>query len=372
MLFLASSVPALGTSADSSAPAIGAADAVKIEAREIDGEVYIKADALVKSLGGQGTYDAKTRTFQYAPPDEVPAVIQKVSPAVVGIIGIPDESRTGGRANRYALSHGSGVVIKPDGWIVTNAHVVKDMKRIVVVTADGKEYAATRKHLDEESDLATVKIEASKLPTASFASAKSAVRVGETVVAIGTPLSFTLMNSASVGIISGLNRSVDSPYRLIQTDAAINPGNSGGPLVNMKGEVVGINSLKYAAAGIDNLGFSLPADTVQYVLDHFFKYGLVKRPWSGMQLEESWAAIVGLPTQESLTVISVEPGSPAAKAGIQKGDVLYSIGQLDLSTIVDWNEAMKRYLPDQEAKLLMESGGDLVTRTIRFGAAKTQ
>jgi serine protease Do len=350
-----------------SAAGAAASAPVSLEAKKVNGEVYVKADSLIRALGGSGTFDEKSGTFQYAANDQVPAVIEKVSPAVVGIIGIPDERAVGGRINRYTLSHGSGVIIKPDGWIVTNAHVVKDMKQIFVITADGKEYAATRKHLDEQSDLATVKIEASKLPTASFVKDTSNLKVGEKVVAIGTPLSFSLMNSASVGIISGLNRSVDSPYRLIQTDAAINPGNSGGPLVNMKGEIIGINSLKYASSLVDNLGFSIPADTVQYVLNHFFQYGKVKRPWSGMQLEESWAAIIGLPSREPLTVTSVQTGSPADKAGIRKGDVLYSIDGRDVSTIVDWNEAMKHYLPGSKAKLLMLSDGDLVTRTITFG-----
>ncbi|MGE6230168.1 S1C family serine protease [Paenibacillus chitinolyticus] len=305
--------------------------------------------------------------------DELPQIIARTSPSVVAIIGKP----TGGKADkgtdkdRYDLAHGTGVIIKSNGVIVTNAHVVKSMSNLVIVTSDGKSHTGKVTNLDEQSDLALVKIEATGLQTASFADPKS-LRVGETVVAIGTPVSFALRNSVTVGIVSGIDRSVNDQYRLIQTDAAINPGNSGGALVNMKGEVVGINTLKYSEYGVDNLGFAIPVDTVDYVLKHFEAYGKVKRPFLGLKLEESWEAAVGLPSDDGLTVSHVEPGSPAEKAGIEEGDTLVSIGGKAVDTTVQYNEVLKQYLPGQSVKLTVQAGGKTVTREVALGEEKSE
>lgn len=306
-----------------------------VGAKVINGEVYVKASI-------------------------VPDVIKKVSPSVVAIIGKPVDEQS---SNRFSLAHGTGVIVKSDGWIVTNAHVVKDMDRIVVVTADGKEYAGTRKQIDVTSDLALVKINATGLKTATLSPSPLKVQVGETVIAIGTPVSFSLRNTATVGVISGMNRSVSSDYNLLQTDAAINPGNSGGPLVNLKGEVVGINSMKFVDVDIDSMGFAIPADTVQYVLNHFYKYGKVKRSSLGLELEESWSAVVGLPTEDPMTVIAIS-SSQATKAGISVGDQLYSVNGKQVATAVELNELLKAYLPGQTVNVTMLSEGDLVNKKL--------
>jgi len=297
----------------------------------------------------------------------IPEVIKRISPSVVAIVGKPADTLD--QEDRFNLSHGTGVIIKADGWIVTNAHVVKEMKNLTVITLDGKQYSGTVTHMDEESDLALVKIAAYGLTPAKFAPG-NAIQIGETVVAIGTPISVSLRNSASAGIISGVNRSVNSTYRLLQTDASINPGNSGGPLVNLRGEIVGINSLKFVSIGVDNLGFAIPADTVQYVVKHFFTYGKVKRPYLGAELEESWAAVVGLPTKEPLRVTRVDEGSSAAAAGVRSGDVIYAINNVTVTTLVDLNEQLKKYLPGQTVELMMQSGGDLVKRKLTLGEAR--
>ena len=159
-----------------------------------------------------------------------------MSPSVVGIIGKADAGQEGVTTDRYNLAHGTGVIIRSNGWIVTNAHVVDGLSNALVVTTDGNTYKITKTYSDPLSDLALIKINAKSLKPATFAKA-SQTSVGETVVAIGTPISFSLRNSATVGVISGLNRGVEATYRLIQTDTAINPGNSGGPLVNLKGRL---------------------------------------------------------------------------------------------------------------------------------------
>lgn len=288
----------------------------------------------------------------------VPQVISLMSPSVVGIIG---KAASGGGEvdDRYNLAHGTGVIWKSDGWIVTNAHVVDGLTGITIVTSDGKSYKAKGVYSDPMSDIALVKINAKSLKPAKFAATAQNALVGETVVAIGTPISFSLRNSASVGVVSGLNRSVDGSYRLIQTDTAINPGNSGGPLVNLKGEVIGINSKKFAAVGIENMGFSIPAETVRYVTDHLLKYGEVRRAALGLELEESWSAIVGLPSDDPLTVIKVL-SAEARKIGIQEDDVLYAINGKRVYSVVDINERLKSFMPGQHVQLLMQRDGDIV------------
>ncbi|MDR0271207.1 trypsin-like peptidase domain-containing protein [Paenibacillus sp.] len=297
------------------------------------------------------------------PADPVPQIVKNVSPSVVGIIGRATAQAGQTATDRNNLAHGTGVVIKSNGWIVTNAHVVNGLQSTVVVTSDGKTYKITDTYVDETSDLALIKINASNLHPAVFAKSAQSAQVGEKVVAIGTPISFSFRNSASVGVVSGLNRAINGSYRLIQSDTAINPGNSGGPLVDMKGEVLGINSMKYAAVGVENMGFSIPSETVQYVINQLFKYGEVKRPYLGFSMEESWSAMIGLPTQDPLTITKVI-SDEAKKADIRENDVLYSIDGKRVTSVVDINELFKSYMPGQTVKLLMQSGGDIVERKL--------
>jgi len=337
---------------------------MSLDAKLINGEVYVKASSLVAAMGGSGSYDSASKKYGYTPANNVPDVVAKVAPSVVAIIGKPQDGQAD---NRFSLAHGTGVVVKKDGLILTNAHVVSDMDRIVVVTSDGKEYEGTKKQVDETSDLALVKINATNLKPVTFAPVPLNVQVGETVVAIGTPVSFSLRNTATAGVVSGLNRSVDSYYNLLQTDAAINPGNSGGPLVNMKGQVVGINSMKFVDVDIDSMGFAIPADTVQYVLNQFSKYGKVMRPSLGLELEESWSAVVGLPTNDPMTVTAVT-SLEAMNAGFKTGDSLYSVAGKQVTSIVQVNELLKAYLPGQTVSVTVLSDGDLVTRKLVLAA----
>lgn len=300
------------------------------------------------NVKSQSTYEHNT----------VPQVISRMSPSVVGIIG-KSAGGSGRVDDRYNLAHGTGVIWKSDGWIVTNAHVVDGLTGITVVTSDGKSYKAKSVYSDPKSDIALVKINAKSLKPARFAATAQHALVGETVVAIGTPISFSLRNSASVGVVSGLNRAVDGSYRLIQTDTAINPGNSGGPLVNLKGEVIGINSKKFSAIGIENMGFSIPAETVHYVVEHLLKYGEVRRAALGLELEESWSAIVGLPSDDPLTVTKVL-SAQARKAGIQENDVIYAINGKRIYSVVDVNERLKPFKPGQQVQLLMQRDGDIL------------
>ncbi|WP_420819591.1 S1C family serine protease [Paenibacillus pinistramenti] len=332
------------------------------------------ASAQTAAASGLAASSVKTSALTT---DPVPGIIQKVSPSVVGIIGEAAESDSDQAASEYYgsdtsdtsmesaenLAHGTGVIIRADGWIVTNAHVVNGILDPTVVTSTGKTYTIDKSYIDTVSDLALIHIKAAGLKPAALAPAGTVTQVGEKVVALGTPVSFTLRGSATEGIISGVNRAVSAAYRLIQTDAAINPGNSGGPLLNMKGEVIGINSLKYEAVGVENLGFSIPYDTVRYVIQQLFAYGEVHRPALGVTLEEGWSAEIGLPSDDPLTVVSVDSAA-ARKAGIQAGDKIYRVNTTAVTSIVDLNELLKKYKPGQTVSLWMQSGGDIVKRSL--------
>lgn len=332
------------------------------DATIINDRVYLPARAVSEALGADVDWDGADRTVNVMLADGrgdslIPEVIKSVSPSVVGVIGNLKEGDLYS-AGKYEeqIVHGTGVIIKTNGEILTNAHVVKDMEKIVVVLADGNGYEATLKCIDEETDLAVIKISRTGLRPAKFA-AQEDIIIGRTVVAIGTPVSFSLRNSASIGIISGVNRSINSSYRLIQTDAAINPGNSGGPLVDMNGKVVGINSSKFSGVGVEGLGFSIPVGTIDFVLEHFEKYGKVVRPKLGVAFEEDWAAQVGLPTNSGLKIIEVKDRSAAQKYGLLVGDVLLSVNSTDVNTLVDFNEEMKKYLPEDKINIKISREG---------------
>ncbi len=298
----------------------------------------------------------------------IPQVIKAVSPCVVGIIGTQKNMEDSIYSNNYSedIIHGTGVIIKSNGEILPNAHVVKEMDNIIVILADGSGYEAVLKCIDEESDLATVKIKKTGLTTAKFGSSDD-IEIGKTVIAIGNPISISLMNSASIGIISGVNRGIDSCYKLIQTDAAINPGNSGGPLVNLKGEIIGINSNKFVGNGVEGLGFSIPVNTVNYVIGQFDKFGRVIRPYTGAAFEEGWAAKIGLPSQDGLRITAVEDDSPAELAGLNADDILYEINGIKVNSIVDFNEEMKKYLPGTSIKLKIKRGSDVKFIDVQLG-----
>ncbi|WP_459195440.1 S1C family serine protease [Wukongibacter baidiensis] len=330
----------------------------------IDNNVYVSLNSIEETSNGRYEWNESTKTVSLTTDRDklVSEVIKEISPSVVGIIGSLKANHDISYRNDYfdEIAHGTGMVIKSNGEILTNAHVVKNMDKIVVVLSDGSGYEGKVKSIDEESDLAVVKIEKNNLKPVKFGKEEDLV-IGNTVIAIGTPISFSLRNSASVGIISGVNRSLHSSYRLIQTDAAINPGNSGGPLVNLKGEVIGVNSSKYMGTGIEGMGFSIPINTVKYVVNQFDKYGAVKKPHLGTEFEEDWAAKVGLPSKGGLRIVKIETNSPAQQSGLKLGDVLLSINNVSINSNVDYNEELKKY----------NRGESVIIRVRRDGAVKS-
>jgi serine protease Do len=233
---------------------------------------------------------------------------------------------------------GSGFVITPDGYILTNAHVVAGAPELTVKLSDRREFKAKVVGADRRTDVAVVKIDASGLPTVRLGD-PSQLKVGEWVAAIGSP--FGLENTVTAGIVSAKARALpDEGYvPFIQTDVAINPGNSGGPLFNMAGEVVGINSQIYSrTGGYMGLSFSIPIDVAVKVKDDLVKFGKVTRGRIGVAIQgvnRDLAESFGLDRPRGALVSSVEPGSPAEKAGIKSGDVILAVDGKAVDQSVD-------------------------------------
>lgn len=325
----------------------------------IDDKTYVPLRGVFEAAGAEVSWNEETQTAginisnSLSDDELIPSVIESVSPSVVGIIGRgKTESYYG---SQEGIMSGSGVIIKTGGEILTNAHVVKNMNTILVVMNDGKGYEAQLKYIDEDTDLAIVKIKKIGLPVVKFANSEDIV-VGKQVIAIGTPITFSLRNSATVGHISGLNRSVGEPYRLVQTDTAITHGNSGGALINMNGELVGITSSGYSGT---NTNFAVPVDTVKYVLNQFELYGKVRHISFGAEFQEDWLAELGVPSEAGLTIKGLEKSSPLAKASFKTGDVLVSVDDVAINSIVELNELMKNYFPGDTVKVGVKTNGEI-------------
>jgi S1-C subfamily serine protease len=245
---------------------------------------------------------------------------------------------------------GSGFIVRPDGFIVTNAHVVKGADKIRVTLNDKRTFDGKVVGIDYFSDLAVVKIDAHDLPTLTMGTSAD-LRPGEFAVAIGSPLGYD--HTVTLGIISAVGRSVtdvNGNINFIQTDAAINPGNSGGPLLNLNGEVIGVNTAIRRDA--QNIGFSIPVDVAKQVSESLIANGKILRPWLGIQmheLDEDMAKSLGIPTTtKGVVIVGFVDNSPAKASGLQLGDIVQKIDGKDMSTAKDVKEYVQtRKVSDQ-------------------------
>jgi serine protease Do len=272
----------------------------------------------------------------------------------------------GGRSGeRAAAGLGSGFIVRSDGAIVTNAHVVAGATRIQVALRDGTTYPARLIGSDETNDLAVVKIDAKNLPVAPLGSS-SDLLIGEWAIAIGNPYGFLFANSepsVTAGVVSGTGRNLAAPSEgsgvyvdMIQTDASINPGNSGGPLVNSAGEVIGVNSSIFSPSGGSiGIGFAIPINRARRVADDLLAHGVVRRPWIGIQPALSRAS--GGAGSSGVVVASVVPGSPAARAGIRAGDVLTHSRNRVLHNPYDWYAELLELRVGESDSLTIKRGG---------------
>ena len=265
---------------------------------------------------------------------------------------------------------GSGFIVSPDGYILTNAHVVDGAKTVDVKLTDRREFVAKVIGSDPKSDVALIKIEAKDLPVVRIGRAAD-VKPGQWVVAVGSPFGFE--NSVTAGIVSAKSRSLpgDGYVPFIQTDVAVNPGNSGGPLFDMNGNVVGINSQIYSqTGGYMGLSFAIPIDAAMHVKDELQKHGTVTRGRIGVAVQnvnQSLAQSFGLPKPEGALVSSVEEGGPAAKAGLKPGDVILGWNGAAVDESSSLPVLVADTKPGERAKMRVWRDGHEQTITVQVG-----
>ena len=332
---------------------------------------------------------------QTALPD-MSAIVARYGAAVVNIsvsgkvktsAGIPDAQSLdpndlfGEFARRFRLpqqqgetpvrGQGSGFVLRADGVVLTNAHVVDGADEVTVKLIDKREFRAKVLGVDKQTDVAVLKIDAQNLPTLKIGSAAN-TRVGEWVLAIGSPFGFE--NSASAGIVSAKSRSLpdDNYVPFIQTDVAVNPGNSGGPLFNMAGEVIGINSQIYSrTGGYQGVSFAIPIEVAMNVEEQIVKTGKVQRGRLGISIQTLNPALAesfGLKTASGALVSSVENGSPAAKAGLEPGDVILALNGKAISSSSELPLLVAEIAPGKSARLTIWRKGGSRELDVTVGA----
>lgn len=327
----------------------------------------------------------------------VVAAVKQVSPAVVTVVNTLNADAAGAQQQQLpgldpnapqeqARATGSGVIISADGLIVTNNHVVESARSLAVIFADGTRQDAELVGTDPLTDLAVIRV-GGKVPAFAPLGDSDALQPGETVIAIGSPLG-DFKNSVTVGVVSALNRTVPGTGQegLIQTDAAINHGNSGGPLVNLQGQVVGINTLVVRGNGLtgdqaEGLGFSVPSNTVKFVGDALIASGKVEYPYLGISYsmidaelaaQENLAvqngALIGASSTRQPAVVS---GTPADKAGLRDGDIITAISDTKLDSNTSLRAALLKHKPGETVTLeVLRDGKPLsvnVTLTTRPG-----
>ncbi|MGZ5034600.1 MAG: DegQ family serine endoprotease [Usitatibacter sp.] len=270
---------------------------------------------------------------------------------------------------------GSGFIVSPDGYILTNAHVVDGADTVWVRLTDRREFKAKVVGSDRQTDVALLRIEAKGLPTVKLGDSRAA-RPGEWVVAIGSPFGFE--NSVSAGIVSAKSRSLpDSNYvPFIQTDVAVNPGNSGGPLFNLAGEVIGINSQIYSrTGGYQGLSFAIPIEVALHVKDELAKHGKVTRGRLGVTVQEVNAALAssfGLDRPRGALVASVDASSPAEKSGLQVGDIIVKYDGQPIERSADLPMLVADTAPGHSARIEVWRKGSMQTLTVSAGERKDE
>ncbi|MGE5474854.1 MAG: S1C family serine protease [Ignavibacteriales bacterium] len=311
----------------------------------------------------------------------VVSIAQKVGPSIVGIkvtYKVENPFAFFGETDSEAKGEGSGIIVRKDGYILTNYHVIES------ALEDGKQTGKVEVYLpnnkkstsakvvggDSRTDLAVIKIDQDNLPVAEFGDSSN-VKVGELAVAIGNPLGMEFAGSVTAGVISAVNRTIDidgKTLNLIQTDAAINPGNSGGALVNSEGKVIGINTVKLASTGVEGLGFAIPSNEIKPVMEQLIKYTYVKgRPQIGIggeNIDERTSLRYDLPV--GVYVKQVSPFSGAERAGIQVGDVIIEFAGKKVQTIEEINEIKKGYKVGDTVKVVIVRDGEKKTLNLRL------
>ncbi len=305
-------------------------------------------------------------------------LVEQISPAVVHI-------RTSVNRGSYGdqpLGQGSGVIIRPDGWIVTNDHVVNGSSSVTVILSNGKEYTGKVIESDDNrNDVAVIKIDANNLPVAKFANSGD-VRPGEYAIAVGAP--FGLENTVTIGHISAIGRmnaagngqgETRAYSNMIQTDAPINPGNSGGPLLNIDGEIVGINTSIYSGMSMGGgqsagIGFAIPSNQVSFIADLLISKKALKRGYLNIAMDTLKPyEIEEMNLAGGVRVGEAPAGGAAAKAGVKKGDIITKVGSYAIRDDQDLLNALLRYAPGEKVDVQIVRGTKAQTLALTVDAA---
>ena len=312
------------------------------------------------SFTGNGNSISGTQTADGLTPGQVYAQNKK------SVVAISNQVTTNifGQVSETASS-GSGFILSSDGYIVSNYHVVEGATKLTVITSDGTEYTAAVVGYEERNDLSLLKIDATNLPAVKLGKSSDLI-VGDQVVAIGNPLG-ELTNTLTVGYISAKDRDVltdGTIINMLQTDAAINPGNSGGPLFNMKGEVIGITTAKYSGttssgASIEGIGFAIPIDDVSGMITELIENGYVSTPYMGISISQRTDGF-------GVYVEQVDPGTPAAKAGLKAGDIIVGLGQYDVSTMSELDKVLRNFKAHDTTSVFVYRNRSVLELSITF------
>ncbi|HEY8450377.1 MAG TPA: trypsin-like peptidase domain-containing protein [Bacillota bacterium] len=357
---------------------------------------YLPAGLLPENFGsaagpGGSGFDLSARSdsgvagAQTASPSGSPVVdvVKKVGPSVVAIVNYRQVTDVwSGRSAIVEAAYGSGVIIDTRGHIVTNYHVIEDAAKLEVVVGDDHRRIPARvvAHDYPYSDLAVLKIDPQglELRPAEFGDSDT-VQVGETVVAIGNPKGLDFFRSATVGVISGIRPDLlqkleqESGYpsnsrifKLLQTDAAINGGNSGGPLVNLRGEVIGINTLKFSGPATEGMGFALPSNEVRAIVSDLIEHGRVIRPALGVGVIPEDIARMRYGVEQGL-LVEVDPSGPAARAGLRSGDVILAINGQPTDDFLTLLKAIASHEVGDVVTLKVRRGEQTLEIDVRLG-----
>ncbi len=300
-------------------------------------------------------------------------VSEKAMPAVVGITTVSINENNIFNIPTQSEGVGSGFIVDSNGYIVTNSHVVSDGSAVEVnvVFNDGTSTTGRVLWNDSQLDLAVVKVEKTGLPVSDLGDSDD-VRTGDIAIAIGNPLGLEFQKTVTQGIISGLDRSIETENSqmtgLLQTDASINPGNSGGPLLNSNGEVIGINTAK--VSGAEGLGFSIPINSVKQIVEQIIETGTFEKVTLGIQglNVEIFEAATGtnLSAEDGVYIAEVVNNSPAQISGILSGDVITQIGNTLVSGMSDLNKALYEYKKGEQTTITVDRGGQKIDINVVF------
>lgn len=314
----------------------------------------------------------------------IEAVALKVNPSVVGIVTTEATTSFFGGSNE-TTGEGSGIIYSPNGYIITNYHVIesavnssKSNIKVYLSTNTEDGYDATIVGYNISYDLAVIKINAKNLPSVDLADSTQ-LKVGQYVAAVGSPGGLQFMGSVTFGIISGLNRvisdsSTGADLQLIQTDAAINPGNSGGALVNTKGELIGVNSSKIAATAYEGMGFAIPSNTVKEICDNIIAKENDPNPYIGITISEKYTAEIltqlGYPV--GAVVKGVISGGPAEKSGIRSGDIIVEFNSIAITEYTVLTDEIAKCKPGNTVTVKIYRSGRYYSTSLKVGSNNSQ